>query len=131
MTLLKNKSIATFFDKIHTTNKSIFKAPYIASKIGKKCQFKMCCFIKPLNPFALNLHSIFSQKILALEPCQTASLVFCFYKISEHFTKQRPVTHSTFFFCNHKVFVFWVNFIYERLTDILDLILLVDLGCIK
>ena len=89
----------------------------------------MCCFIKPLNPFALNLHSIFSLKFLALEPNSKFSF-FCFHKISEHFTKQRPVTHSTFFFCNHKLFVFWVDFIYERLTDILDLIL-VDLGCIK
>ena len=107
MTLLKNKSIATFLTKsILQTNQSSKPLTYIASKIGKKCQFEMCCFIKPLNPFALNLHSIFSQKILALEQCQTASLVFCFYKISEHFTKQRPVTHSTFFFCNHKVFVF-------------------------
>ena len=93
MTLLKNKSIATFLTKsILQTNQSSKPLTYIASDIEKKCRFKMCCFIKPLNPFALNLHSIFSQKILALEPCQTASLVFCFYKISEHFTKQRPVT---------------------------------------
>ena len=104
MTLLKNKSIATFLTKsMLQTNQSSKPLTYIASDIEKKCQFKMCCFIKPLNPFALNLHSIFSQKFLALEPCQTASLVFCFHKISDHFAKQRPMTHSTFFLLSKSI----------------------------
>ena len=82
MTLLKNKSIATFLTKsILQTNQSSKPLTYIASDIEKKCRFKMCCFIKPLNPFALNLHSIFSLKFLALEP----NSKFSFFLFSQNF----------------------------------------------
>ena len=132
MTLLKNKSIATFLTKsILQTNQSSKPLTYIASDIEKKCRFKMCCFIKPLNPFALNLHSIFSLKFLALEP----NSKFSFFLFSQNFRtlykteacELWPIQPSSFAITNY---LYFESILYSKGWQTFWS-WLVDLGCIK